>query len=150
MLGKVKPSANIPTRLQKIRQRASNQVLELDPRQAILAPNIGKLKDGAIAELFVAQQIRAHANPLEDFKLHYWHREARASNAEIDFVIEHNGQVVPIEVKSGPVGRMKSLALFMKEKAAPLGIKISSHPYSRQGAVQSIPFYGIESLLADR
>ena len=123
------------------------RMLKIDHRPVLLEPNIGSLRDGAIAELFVAQQIRAHADPREEFRLHYWHREARASNAEIDFLIELDGKVLPVEVKSGSVGRMKSLGLFLKEKAAPLGIKISAHPFSRHDKVLSVPFYGVEALL---
>ncbi len=52
---------------------------------------------GAVAEQFVGQEIRAAA----DTALYYWSREARNSSAETDFLIEKQGQIVPIEVKSG-------------------------------------------------
>ena len=65
---------------------------------------------GKLAEQFVAQQLRAQ---LSD-DLFYWHREARNSNAELDFIYTLNGQIIPVEVKSGKSGSLKSLHLFLK------------------------------------
>ncbi|MCD6343405.1 MAG: hypothetical protein J7L76_06430 [Spirochaetaceae bacterium] len=47
--------------------------------------------------------------------MYYWHREAKFSNAEIDYVVESEGSAVPIEVKSGLKGRMRSLQLFIEK-----------------------------------
>lgn len=123
------------------------RMLGVDHRTVLLDPNIGKIRDGAVAELFTAQQLRAHSDPHDDFALHYWHREARSSNAEVDFVLELDGRVVPVEVKSGSVGSMKSLGLFLDEKNVPTGVKVSAHPFSRHERVVSVPFYGLELLV---
>jgi len=126
------------------------RMLNVDHKAILLEPNIGRIRDGAIAELFTAQQFRAHGNPREEYFLHYWHREARSSIAEVDFVVMIDGDVVPIEVKSGSMGRMKSLRIFLEEKGARCGVKVSAHPFSRCGAVLSVPFYGLETLLTQR
>ena len=54
--------------------------------------DISQINNGAIAELFTAQELTAYSNPREENYLHYWHREAKSSNAEIDFVIEKTEQ----------------------------------------------------------
>lgn len=65
---------------------------------------------GAMAEQFVGQEILAATNA----DLHYWAREAAGSNAETDFLIEKLGKVIPVEVKSGKSGSLKSLHLLLE------------------------------------
>lgn len=56
--------------------------------------------------------------------IHYWHREARSSNAEVDYVIARKGKVVPIEVKSGSRGQMQSMHIFLSERNLEEGLRI--------------------------
>ena len=73
-------------------------------------------------------------------------RESKSSNAEIDFIVAHKGSVVPIEVKSGTKGGMKSLRIFLEEhNNSAYGLKISEGYYAKQPTLLEIPFYGIES-----
>jgi len=65
---------------------------------------------GAMAEQFVGQEILAATNT----DLYYWAREAAGSNAETDFLIEKLGKVMPVEVKSGKSGSLKSLHLLLE------------------------------------
>jgi predicted AAA+ superfamily ATPase len=64
---------------------------------------------GKMAEQFVGQELRIK----NDGKLYYWSREARGSSAETDYLIEKEGKIVPIEVKSGKSGSLKSLHLLL-------------------------------------
>jgi len=52
------------------------------------------------------------------YPLFYWVREKSNVQVEVDYVIEHRGQIIPVEVKSGRPGRLKSLFQFSKEKPA--------------------------------
>jgi predicted AAA+ superfamily ATPase len=65
---------------------------------------------GAMAEQFVGQEILAATND----DLYYWAREAASSSAETDFLVEKLGKVIPIEVKSGKSGSLKSLHLLLE------------------------------------
>ncbi len=65
---------------------------------------------GAMAEQFVGQEILAETNS----ELHYWAREASGSSAETDYLIEKQGKVMPVEVKNGKSGSLKSLHLLLK------------------------------------
>jgi predicted AAA+ superfamily ATPase len=64
---------------------------------------------GAMAEQFVGQELLAAGQP----ELYYWSRDAKSSTAEVDFLINKQGRIFPIEVKSGPSGRLKSLHLLL-------------------------------------
>ena len=64
---------------------------------------------GAMAEQFVGQEILAATNS----DLFYWAREAKSSNAETDYLIEKQGKIIPVEVKSGKGGSLKSLHLLL-------------------------------------
>ena len=85
-----------------------------------------KVYRGALAEQFVGQEMLANGAGSENDKLYYWARARRGSNAEIDYLLAHHGHIHPIEVKSGPRGRLRSLALFLDE-----------HPSAAHGLVLS-------------
>jgi hypothetical protein len=125
----------------------SQRLLKVDYRQLFLNPDIALINNGAIAELLTGLELIAHQPFKERPELFYWHREERSSNAEVDYVINLGPLLVPIEVKSGTTGRLKSLHSFMKTKKSRLGIKISSGNFFQQSPIQIIPFYGIELLM---
>lgn len=66
---------------------------------------------GALAEQFVGQELLANGQE----GLFYWARDAKSSNAEIDYLMAKEGKIVPIEVKNSAVGRLRSLHLLLKE-----------------------------------
>jgi hypothetical protein len=68
---------------------------------------------GAMAEQFVGQEILSHGNG----SLHYWSRDAKSSSAEVDYMLNINNNIVPVEVKGGASGKLKSLHLLLKEQA---------------------------------
>ncbi|MBF0300740.1 MAG: ATP-binding protein [Oligoflexia bacterium] len=64
---------------------------------------------GCMAEQFVGQHLLSWTRPFLGPKLYYWLREGKIDNAEIDYLIEVNGQLLAIEVKSGKSGTLRSL-----------------------------------------
>jgi hypothetical protein len=71
-----------------------------------------------------------------------WAREARGSNAEVDFLIEIGGLPIPVEVKAGARGSLKSMRLFLKEyPKTRLGIRYSMHELPYFDQILSIPIY---------
>ena len=113
----------------------------LDIQNAIILDDaIMQINAGGIAEQFVAQELLACANPYADKKLHFWAREARGSNAEVDFLTEIDGMPIPVEVKAGARGSLKSMRLFLKKyPKTPLGIRYSMHELSYIDQILSIP-----------
>ena len=108
----------------------------------ILDDAVMQINAGSIAEQVVAQELFACANPYTEKKLHFWAREARGSHAEIDFLIEIEGRPIPVEVKAGARGSLKSMRLFLKEyPKTPFGVRYSMHELSYYDQILSIPLY---------
>ena len=88
--------------------------------------DISQINRGGIAEQVVGQLLRTINEPYIEPTLYYWHREKKGSDAEIDYVIQHHNQVIPIEIKAGSTGSLKSLHLFMSLKKLALAVRINS------------------------
>ncbi len=68
---------------------------------------------GAVAEQAVGQALRVVEPPFHEPKLHYWARDMPGSEAEVDYVIQQGTRIVPIEVKAGATGALRSLHVLM-------------------------------------
>ena len=75
--------------------------------------------------------------------LFYWHREAKNANAEVDYIVQYRNGILPIEVKSGVRGSMKSLRILMEEKHLSLGVRTSEENLGPMGNVRIVPLYMI-------
>jgi predicted AAA+ superfamily ATPase len=99
------------------------------------------LHRGMLAEQFVGQELIAYQPSYEPASLFYWERDKLGSQAEIDYLIQSGSSIIPIEVKAGSTGRLKSLHAFMAEKNSRVGLHVSQSPLSHQGKILSIPLY---------
>jgi len=109
--------------------------------QEINKDNDSAIFRGVLAEQFVAQEIYALQDPYIERGLYYWENTSRGSSAEIDFLVNLDQKRVPIEVKSGSTGRLKSLRQFMEKKKVDLGVQISDRPLEFEQGILSVPFY---------
>lgn len=80
---------------------------------------------GPMAELVAGLEILRYHNPSLKHEIFYWVREERNSTAEVDYVISPLGKVLPVEIKSGTKGGMKSLWLFLRAKKLDLAVRSS-------------------------
>jgi hypothetical protein len=88
-------------------QRLCQVPVELELQQE----NLLAMYRGKLAEQFVGQELLAwHSSDL-----FYWSRDARGSNAEVDYLIVRDGEIYPVEVKSGRGGSLRSLHLMLKK-----------------------------------
>lgn len=101
---------------------------------------------GMLAEQLVGQELLVYQDGYLEPQLHYWCRDVAGSQAEVDYVITHQHYIIPVEVKAGTTGSLKSLHLFLKEKNSSLGIRISESPLTYNPPILSIPFYLISEL----
>ena len=108
--------------------------------------DILSIHNGAIAEQFVGVELVTTTDPFIKPSLFYWFREAKSSNAELDYCIAHGSKVVPVEVKSGPRGKLKSLNLFMTKYNTQKAVVISQKKYLRDNDLFFLPLYSIENL----
>src|SRR3989344_1038717 len=121
----------------------AQRVLGLNIKDWLLQPMTTRAM-GCIAEQLVAQEVIAYAPVRKRAELFYWHREAKSSNAEVDFLIVRDGLIVPIEVKSSLKGRMKSMRLYLdSHKNSQYGLKIPEKPFAQQEWIKEIPLYAI-------
>ena len=81
------------------------------------------INEGSIAEQFIGQHLLYQNNGQETPKLFYWLREQKTSNAEVDYVISRGNVILPVEVKAGKSGSLKSIFQFAYEKNAPIAIR---------------------------
>lgn len=110
----------------------------------LLEPEINLVNKGAITEAYVGQELLAYS--LYDIKpqLYYWHREARNSSAEIDYLIEQGNRAIPLEVKSGAAGTLKSLKYFLENhRKSDYGIRFSSLNYAAENSIRNFPLYAV-------
>jgi predicted AAA+ superfamily ATPase len=83
-----------------------------------------------ISEQMAAQQLRLlDPGGAEESGLYYWQREG-GRPGEIDYLAEVGGNIIPIELKSGAAGSMKSLHQFMHDKGLPLAVRCDANPPS--------------------
>jgi predicted AAA+ superfamily ATPase len=99
--------------------------LGLNPVEVSLAEDLLPLFKGAIAEQFAGQQLLYRKNAYEEPALHYWRREKKGSAAEVDYLIAHGNSVVPVEIKAGKTGTLKSLHVFVAEKSSKLAVRLN-------------------------
>jgi predicted AAA+ superfamily ATPase len=81
---------------------------------------------GAVAEQFIGQHLLDVREFFEEPELHYWTRETRNSAAEVDYVLSQGGRVVPVEVKAGKSGSLKSLHSFIHHKGHRFAMRFNS------------------------
>jgi predicted AAA+ superfamily ATPase len=95
---------------------------------------------GALAEQFVCQELLAKGE-----ELFYW--SAQNSQAEVDFLLEHDDKIIPIEVKSGTNLRAKSLRVYIDKFKPQLALRISEADYKISGNVMDLPLFAFWSWL---
>lgn len=85
-----------------------------------------------LADQLVAQQLRLAVGPSPvGLEVFYWQRHGGRAG-EIDFLVQVGGRILPVEVKAGAAGAMKSLHQFMRDKGLDLALRCDTNPPSTQ------------------
>lgn len=104
---------------------------------------------GRIAEHIAGQEIVASQKGILE-KLNFWVREKKTSNAELDYVLQRGLQLIPVEVKSGSSGRLKSMQIFMESANSDIAIRLHAGYISKEDIklnsgktykLQNLPYY---------
>ena len=122
--------------------------LKLDLEKMLLAGSLAQINKGAAAELFAGLEILKNSPAENPVSLHYWRREQHGSNAEVDYVVQRENDIVPVEIKSGLRGTMQSLRLFIGEKNVSYGIRSSLENFGSLPQINIIPLYALGTFLA--
>jgi len=123
------------------------RMMGLKLSEFILSREFNAINKGSIAEQFVGLELLKSASCFQSPSLYYWHREARNSNAEVDYVISNQQNITPVEVKAGTKGAMQSLFLFLKEKKLQQGIRVSNENFLAYDNIVVYPLYAVENIL---
>jgi len=122
------------------------RILGLDIASLLWKNDFDVVNKGNIAELFVGLELLKSNDVYEKTALYYWHREAKNSQAEVDFVIQIQDKIIPVEVKAGTKGSMQSLYLFLDEKKSTFGIRLSMENFSEYDRVKVLPLYATSNI----
>ena len=87
--------------------------------------DLSNVYQGTMIEHLVGQELLA-AQFSALSTLHFWVREKKQSSAEVDYIFQHDSKLIPIEVKSGSDGALKSLHLFMDEASHKMAVRFYS------------------------
>ena len=109
----------------------------LDVRAIIEGDKIFTEFKGALAEQYVMQQLRVNSERY----IGYWTNER--STSEVDFVIQEEGKVIPVEVKSGENLKAKSFRLFCEKYQPIKAIRTSLADYKKEQWMTNVPLYAI-------
>ena len=117
--------------------------------ELVFNQNIADTHRGIIAEHITGQEMLASNFSISN-KLNFWVREKKTSSAEIDYVLPWKGKLIPIEVKAGSIGKLKSLHLFMDRTPHNIAVRVYQGEYLVQKAktiagkeftLLNLPFY---------
>lgn len=126
----------------------SQTILGLNGGDWITNPLEQFINKGSLIEAFIGQELLAYADPFKKAQLYYWRREAKSSQAEVDYVIQKNEMIIPIEVKSGEGSTLKSMHIFLESHPkSRLGIRFSTHNFSVFQNIHSYPLYAAIKLM---
>jgi predicted AAA+ superfamily ATPase len=120
------------------------RILGLELSSFLTEKDISTVNKGNLAEQYVGTEILK--NQATRPQLYYWHREKRGSSAEVDFLVQKNHDIMPLEVKSGLQGKMQSLQIFLAEKRISLGTRISMENFGKYDNIRVIPLYAVRTL----
>ena len=118
----VKPDLRKSPRLQFMDTGVINNELGIQAEMLTLSDLSNSYK-GAIIPHLIMQEL-VSLNTLSDKKLHFWIREKKQSSSEVDIVTTYKDMVVPIEIKSGSAGSLKSLHQFVERCNHPYAVRM--------------------------
>jgi len=119
------------------------RLVDLELSDFLFSNDFEVINKGSIAEQFVGLELIKNSSPYTSENLYFWTREKEKSQAEVDYVIQKNGKIVPIEVKSGKSGKMQSMQLFLAEKQSEYGIRTSLENFTKYDNIRVYPLYAI-------
>lgn len=108
------------------------------------------INKGQLVEAFIGLELITYANPHDKKNSFFWHRQERTSQAEVDYLIQIQNKIIPIEVKSGKGTNITSLRIFLEShQESPYGIKFSTHNFAHFKEFHSYPLYAVAKLLIE-
>jgi len=122
-------------------------ILGLDLTQWLLSRDKDLVNRSPLAEAFVGQELLCYSNPKWKNELYFWKRESGGALAEVDYLFDNQGEIIPIEVKSGQGSTLRSMHQFLlQHPKSQKGIRFCSSNYSILEKIDSRPLYAVATL----
>ena len=112
--------------------------------QILIGSNVFSEYKGTFAELYVLQQIET----LRNIDIYYYSTDD--SRTEVDFVVQYEGKVIPVEVKAEENLRAKSLRQLVNSNPSLRGLRFSMSNYRHEDWLDNVPLYGVEAYFASK
>ncbi|MBW6459492.1 MAG: ATP-binding protein [Bacteroidales bacterium] len=125
-----------------------HRILGLELSTHLVSDSFSVINKGQLAEQYAGTEIIKYSSNKSRAPLYYWHREKRGSSAEVDYLVQKDQTILPVEVKSGTQGKMQSLRIFMNEKNIQTGIRVSLENFCQYDNIQVYPLYAIENIFS--
>lgn len=113
---------------------------DLDARTLLEGNTVFTEFKGALTEQYVYQQLRT----MNDLPVYYW--SAGNARSEVDFLLQHNGQIIPLEVKAEENLHAKSLRVFCEKYKPALAVRSSMSGYRKEDWMTNLPLYAVSTI----
>jgi hypothetical protein len=122
--------------------------------EMVFNENISDAHRGLIAEHIVGQELLASKFSIMN-SLNFWTREKAESSAEVDYILPYQGKIIPIEVKAGAIGKLRSLLRYIDEAPHNIAVRIYQGEYliqqattiaGKQFTLLNLPFYMVHRI----
>ncbi len=116
--------------------------------------DLDKIYQGRFIEQQAGMDLR-NSNFKSNTIPHFWVRQKKQSQAEVDYILQHQGMIIPVEVKSGASGRLRSLNSFMDKSQNNYAVKLSAEYFHKTDikslsgkifSITNIPYYLVERI----
>lgn len=130
------------------------RILDLDfsganelTQQILIGTATDLVNKGNLTEMVAGLELTKYSNPQARPELFYWENTNNGASSEIDYVLSRQMQIVPLEVKAGTSGKMKSLRLFMEKKHIQRAVRCSLENFGQlDDGIDIIPLYAISQI----
>jgi predicted AAA+ superfamily ATPase len=123
----------------------SNILASADVVSATAADLVNK---GSLTEMVAGCELIKYARSNIKQELYYWENLSKNASSEVDYILSRDMKIVPLEVKAGTSGKMKSLRHFMEKKQLSYAIRSSLENFARleNNGIDIIPLYALSNL----
>lgn len=116
---------------------------DVDSRDILVDDSMMREYKGAFTELYVLTQ-------MQPFDMPTYYYSANDSRIEIDFLVQHSGHIIPIEVKAEENVKSKSLKTYIEKHPHLRGLRISMRPYRQEEWMENLPLYAVSAYFAKK
>ena len=104
----------------------ASTILGLRLNEIYLADDPMMINKGALCEQFIGQHLLYAHEPFICPEIYFWNRQNKNSAAEVDYIHSVGQNIIPVEVKAGRTGTLKSLHIFIQEKKRNLAVRFNA------------------------